>query len=104
MLLRLHYACACSNKWQIFHHDNHYGECPECGVRSWPVAMFEVSREEEFTLSNDVKPYRPSKKAYDGFIAVAQTVLPPPAPKPTFEHVPDVLEKPHPAQKDLFDG
>jgi hypothetical protein len=76
MLLRLRYACACSNKWEIVHHDNHYGECLECVAKSWPVEMFEIKPEKEFTLCNDVMPWRPSPKGYEGFEKVAQTVLP----------------------------
>lgn len=98
MLLRLHYACACSNKWEIVHHDNHYGECPECGVKSWPVEMFEVKPEDEFILSNDVTPWRPSQKGYEGFTAVATTVLPPPAPPRTYEHDRPATERTAPGQ------
>lgn len=99
MLLRLNYACACGNSWEIVHQDNHYGECPECGVKSWPAEIRTVGKDEKFTLTNDVKPWRPSVKSVAGFEAVAQITLPCCAPVSTAERVQHLVEQPYSHRK-----
>jgi hypothetical protein len=44
MLLRLQYACACSNKWETASDDNLEGQCCECGVISWPAEIAQSAR------------------------------------------------------------
>jgi hypothetical protein len=95
MLLRLNYACACSNKWETVAEDNLEGECSECGVKSWPAEIRTVGKDEKFTLTNDVKPWRPSAKAQAGFAAVAQTMLPCCEPIRTAERVQHLVEQPY---------
>jgi hypothetical protein len=90
----------CSNKWEIVSEDNLEGECSECGVKSWPAEIRMVGKDEKFTLTNDVKPWRPSPSGYEGFTAGAQTVLPCVAPVSTAERVQYEADKPYSQRRD----